>query len=127
MVDVQRDLPEYEKAGGRLVAVTMGTPDEAARFRDDLHATFEFLADAEQAVYRAYGLPRGTAWQIAGPKVWLPAIRAIARGGVGRPVGDIRQMPGLFVIDTSGILRLAHYPTNQTDRAKHAEVLAAIE
>ena len=127
MVDVREDYPRIERAGGELFVVTMGNVRQTAAFREQFEARFVFLADPEQKAYAAYGLDRGTLRQVAGPKVWLRSIRAIARGGVGKAVGDIWQMPGAFVIDREGRIRYAHYPTHQADRPDHEEMVRTLE
>ena len=46
-----------------------------------------------------FGLKRGGWSQVAGWKVWIPAIRAIGQGyTIGRPVGDAWQMPGAVLV-----------------------------
>ena len=127
MVDVRRDYDSLGDAGGELVVITMGDIEQTDQFRRSFDAPFTFLADTEQTAYRAYGLARGTLGQIAGPSVWLPAIKALARGGAGKPVGDIRQMPGSFVIDRQGIIRYTHYPTHQADRPRPDDIIRVLE
>lgn len=117
----------FEEAGGRVAVVTMGTPEQVASFFRDLPVTIVCLADPQQQAYRAYGLRQGGWWQIAGPRVWLPSIRALVRGGVGRPVGDVRQLPGTFVIDRAGLVRFAHRPDNQADRPSHEQIVAVLK
>ena len=126
MVDVREDYQRYRDAGADLIVVTMGNVEQTDQFRRKFDASFTFLADSEQTAYRAYGLDRGTLRQIAGPSVWLPAVRALARGGTGKPVGDIRQMPGSFVIDREGIIRQAHYPKHQADRPRPDDVIRVL-
>jgi peroxiredoxin len=127
VVDVRKDYERFRDAGGELVVVTMGNVEETDQFRRSFDAAFTFLSDTEQTAYRAYGLARGTLRQIAGPSVWLPALKALARGGAGKPVGDIRQMPGSFVIDREGIIRHAHYPTHQADRSRPEDVVRVLQ
>ena len=127
MVDVRKHYQSLRDAGGELVALTMGNVEQTAHFRGSFDAPFPFLADSEQTAYRAYGLARGTLGQIAGPAVWLPALRALARGGVGKAVGDVRQMPGSFVVDQEGIVRYAHYPAHQADRPRLNEIVAVLQ
>ena len=122
MVDVRDDYPRFQRAGGEVLAVTMGTPEQAAAFRAKLDAPFPMLADAGREAYRAFGLKRGSVNQVLGPKTWLPLTKATFRAGVGKPVGDVWQMPGTFVVDRQGIVRLAHYPTLQTDRLPNDEL-----
>ena len=44
------------------------------------------------------------------------------RGGLGRPQGNVRQMPGTFVVDTTGVLRWAHRPRNQAQMPDHDQI-----
>ena len=127
VVDVQREYPRLERAGGGLLLVTMGTPQQAAAFRAKLKCEVTLLADDRREAYRAYALQRGSARQVLGPKVWLPLLKGMVRAGTGRPVGDIWQMPGTFVIDCRGIIRYAHYPDNQAQRPSQEEIIAVLE
>jgi peroxiredoxin len=127
VVDVRKDYPRITRAGGELLVVTMGDVRQTAAFRDKLEAGVVFLADPQRKAYAAYGLDRGTLWQVAGPRVWLPSIRALARGGAGKAVGDIWQMPGAFVVDRQGRIRYAHYPANQADRPDHDRIVRTLE
>ena len=124
---MRKDYQRLRDAGGELVVVTMGNVEQTDHFRRSFDAPFTFLADSEQTAYRAYGLARGTLGQIAGPSVWLPALRALARGGSGKPVGDVRQMPGSFVIDRQGIIRHAHYPAHQADRPQPDDIVRVLQ
>lgn len=105
----------------------MGTPEQAAEFRAKLKTELTLLADAGREAYRAYGLRRGTWREVIGPKVWPRLLKAAIRGGAGKPVGDVWQMPGAFVIDTRGIIRYAHYPGDQAERPSNDELLAVLE
>lgn len=51
------------------------------------------------------GLGRGTIGQLFGPSVVACSLRAAAKGhGIGRPVGDPLQMPGLFYVSGGTVL-----------------------
>ena len=91
-----------------IVLAHMGKPDFGRDFfhrygLDDLHQ----ISDPGRRLYRAFGLPRGNAWMIFGPKVWLRGFDAgVLKGhGVGGIMGDAFQMPGLFMIFHGQILR----------------------
>lgn len=120
------DLPRFRAAGAGVALVTLGTPQQAGEFFPAPDLEMTVLADPQQAAYRAFGLERATLWQLAGPKVWLPSIKAIVRGHVGKPVGDVRRLPGTFVIDPQGVVRYAHRPADQADRPDHEHVLSVL-
>ena len=117
-------------AGGEVVAVLMGTPQGTVEFCSERAIPYQCLADPSQDAYRAFHIPR------AGPSKWLFGPRALgyyARqlrrgiGGGGAPPGqDIRQMPGTFVIDRSGKIRMAHYSRDVSDVVSVDDVLAAL-
>lgn len=124
-MDVRRDLPLFEQAGGSVAVVTMGSPAQANAFRQRLSLPFPVLADPDRRAYQAFRLDLGGVAQIAGPRTWLPGIKALFRGGAGKPVGDVRQMPGAFVIDTAGIVRYAHYARHSADYPEHKKMIKA--
>lgn len=103
--------------------VSMGNAKQTAAFRQRHKLPFVCLADPGREAYQAFGLGRGTIGQIAGPRVWASGIKALLRGGGGLPSGDVRQMPGAFVIDRTGIVQFTHYPINSADYPPHEAMI----
>ena len=99
----------------------------AADFRERHKLPFHCLADADQAAYHAFELSRGGLSQIAGPKVWLAGLKSMLKAGIGKPVGDVRQMPGSFVIDSGGVIRFAHHPHHSSEYPSHDEMIRQIQ
>jgi peroxiredoxin len=127
VVDVRDDYARFQQVGGAVAVVTMGSVEQTATFRSQMALPFLCLADPERRAYHAYGLTRGRLSQIAGPAVWLGGLKAIVRGGAGKPVGDVRQLHGSFVIDRNGIVRYIHRPTNSADRPTNDELIGVIQ
>lgn len=123
LLDARDRHADYERAGVDVVAVTMGTVEQARELRKSLGLNFPLLSDPELLVYQAYGAERGSWWQVAGPQVWLPGLMALPRRGLGKIVGDVRQLHAAFVISKDGLLLFAHYPTNSADQADTEGVL----
>ena len=65
-----------------------------ARFWPDLPA----IEDPGRGLYRAFGLERARARALASPRYLLAATRSLLRAGMGRPHGDVMQMPGAFLV-----------------------------
>jgi peroxiredoxin len=59
--------------------------------------------------------------------MWLRGLKAVLRGGVGIPVGDVWQMPGTFVIDREGTIRFAHYPSSSVEWPSNGELLRLLD
>jgi len=110
----------------RVVAVaivTMGKPEAAAEFCHVHRLPFTCLSDPERGSYRAYGLRRGTIGEVIGPGPILAGLRAAAKGHlIGRPVDDVYQLGGLFVVGTDGLIRYARYPRHSGDNPPHGEI-----
>jgi peroxiredoxin len=101
--------------GGSIAVVTQGTPIRARQLCDRHDIRFRCLADPRCETYRAFGLKRGGVAEIMGPEVALKSVRAVLRGNIGAPGGDIFQLGGTFVIGTDGIIRFAHPARNAAD------------
>ena len=122
MVHVRNDHLRFQHAGGEVALVTMGNVEQTEAFRNRYDLPFLCLADPERVSYRAYAVPRGRIGQIAGPVVWGSGFKSFLHKGAGIPIGDVRQMPAAFVIDSSGRIRYLHYATNAAQHPPHVEI-----
>ena len=106
--DIAAVRNEIESAGTRIVLVHMG---DRAEIRNVIAryglSDLECVCDPEQRLYNAFGLVKGSWGQLFGPKVWFRGVIAgLFRGhGLGKPVVDETQMPGVFYIDKAWIVR----------------------
>jgi peroxiredoxin len=89
--------------------VGRGDPGGGTRvFAEAKELPFPLLLDPDRGTYRAYGLVQGKAMQVLAPKVGLPWIKAELSPATrqrGLKGGNFLQMPGTFVIDTSGVIQ----------------------
>ena len=110
-----------EKAGLTLVAVTQGDAAATAAFAAQHAPGILCLADPERRAYQAFGLTRGSAWQVLfAPQVLKGTARATRRGHKAElpPKGqDVMQMSGTFIIGTDGRIRLPYYYDTIADHA----------
>jgi peroxiredoxin len=116
--------PRIQAAGAQIVVVTMGRPEETERFCAERAPGVNCYCDADVAAYKRYGLTRASPTQLFGPAVWLKGAQLTAEGSfdglpIGVPVGDPFQMPGVFVIDTSGRIVMAYYSKHAGDYPDH--------
>jgi peroxiredoxin len=122
--DVARDRDAIEAAGVRIVLVHMGDSGAIGKLisKHGLGGV-DRICDPERKLYQAFGLKRGRLRQLFGPKVLWRAFPegALWRHGIGRLAADSFQMPGLFLIDESGILRRFRHRT-AADRPDYAGI-----
>lgn len=119
---MQRALPELEALGARLVTISPQLPDNSLSMADKLDLTFEVLSDVGNRVAREFGLV-----------YTLPAeMRSIyVDFGIDLPAANGDQsfelpVPATYVIDRSGIIRLAFVDIDYTKRLDPEEILAAL-
>lgn len=63
------------------------------------------ISDPDRKLYAAFGLERGGLGAMLAPKVWACGIKASLAGHLPRrPIGDVWQMPGAFLVHKSKIL-----------------------
>lgn len=86
--------------GRRVVFVHQGTVAEGDAVIGRLWPGAPAVADPEGVLYDAYGVERGGAARLFGPRTVACALRAVARGNmVGVPAGDVRTLPTAFLVD----------------------------
>lgn len=106
-----------------VAAVTMGDAAQAAKFKESQRLPCDVLADPKLVGYAAYGLERGGLLNIAGPQMWWAGFKSVLKFGAARPVGDIWQMPGAFLIDQGGKLVYAHHAAHSGDLESYDHIL----
>ncbi len=124
-MDEARD--RIREAGGEVVCVFQYRAQPTRNFCRQRGVELECLGDPGRALYEAVGLERGGLRELYTPKVGIRAIAAARKGArVGKPEGDVRQMPGTFVVGRDGRLVFAHYNPDQSENAKIEDVLEAV-
>lgn len=112
-----------ERALPRVVLVHQGTVGEGDRFFAKFWPDAIAIADPDLVLYGAFGLGRGTLGQVIGPRAILAAGRALLRGNlVGKPVGDVKVMPGAFLI-RDGAVAWSHDYAHSGDRPDFASLV----
>lgn len=83
----------------------MGNPAQSQDFFASCGPDSHVICDPDQSIYQAFGIGRGSLAQMFAPKVFACGIRAMSKGnGVGKPVGDVWQMPAYILIDNNAII-----------------------
>ena len=111
-----------------MVLVGMGPPKESREFLKRFALPFPLICDPDQRLHKAYGLKKMGALGFLSPSLALKSLSAVAGGNlVGMPEGDVKQLAGVFIIDTTGRIRFRHLSTDPADFASAEDLLAALE
>lgn len=124
---MRQKLPQFEQAGGRVVLVGMGSPEESTAFANHAGLPFSVISDPSRRLYQAFGLKMASVLDLLSPSLVFKAVATMAQGhSVGMPVGDVRQLPGAFIIDTRGRIVFSHIAKDAADHPDAETILAAL-
>jgi len=117
---------ELSRLNVGVLLISFGTAVWARRWLEETGSTFPLLLDPPRHVYRLYGLEVGGRQSLT-LRVVLQYVRLLLAGRRLRPIqGDPHQLGADFIIDADGILRLAHYSRDPTDRPRVADVMGLL-
>ena len=112
--DLGRYRREIEASGATVVLVHMGEPEFGRAFFEKYGLSdLPQISAPDCSLYRAFGLHRTSVLMTLNPRLWMRVFHAgvLKRHGVGRFVGDIWQMPGIFLIFHGQVLRSYRHQT----------------
>ena len=103
----------------------MGTKEQAADFFDPFGTEgIRRVSDPRKHLYKAFGIGRGRASQVLGPRVLGQAVKAYSGGfRQGATVGDPMQLSGTFLVH-KGHIRSAHLAEYAGDEPDFGAVAA---
>ena len=107
---------ELERLNVKVLILSFGTLPAAQAWLEETCSPFELLLDPERRVYEAYGLERSAlrSWNVR--TLWR-YIQLLASGRRWRGIqGDSAQLGADLVLDSNGVVRLAHYSHDPIDR-----------
>ena len=108
MSEIRDKRSEIAATGTQLAFVHMGTEGQAQKFFSRFNLDDEpRVSDPSRQLYKTFSLRRGTLSQLFGLKVWKREFRdrITLTYGVGRVIGDAFQLPGVFLVHHSEVLR----------------------
>ena len=114
----------FHELNAEVLAIAAVGLKPLTAFAGELELPFPVLSDASAEAYFAFGLGKGLAIRPGTPIKFARLIWRAKR--LYRPVGDIMQIGGDFIVDREGIVRFAHSSEDPTDRPEVAELLRLI-
>jgi len=130
------EFPEYIKLGASVVVIGQGEPERTKIYAKKNNIPCPVLCDPTCSVYEAYDLLEGKPSQVIfdAPDEYLQIdyetgaeLLEARRGTDGELVDNPWQLPGEFVIDQTGIIRLAHRYQHCEDWANPSILIPAIK
>ena len=110
-----------------VAVVTFELDHFAQAYVQQTDLSWPLLVDSTRALYRAYGMHRGSWKNIYGPSSWSEYGKLLMRGRTLRkPTGDVHQLGGDVLIDPQGIVRVHHVGSGPADRPSVDSILELV-
>jgi peroxiredoxin len=110
---LQRALPGMKSLGASLIAISPQLPDNSLSTEEKNHLTFPILSDVGNVVAKRFGI----VYEL--PKYLLEIYESFNHGLAqtnGETGAEELPMPATFVLDHSGVVRLAFIDEDYTER-----------
>lgn len=128
MAQLRQFKDRFDAIGARVVLVGMGTVEQTADFVRQLEVPFPMACDPRRRAYAAFALKRMPPLGFLSPALAFKGLAAVSRGhGMGFPKGDVRQLGGLFVIDSQGTIIHRHEARDPSDHPEPAAILTLLQ
>jgi len=125
-VQVHQHKDAFEALKARVFIVGFEPERRARGWLEQNDITFSFLLDHDRELYDAFELERSI-WRSWHPRNLWSYAKAVLKGeGLPEIKADPNQMGGDFVIDHNGVIRLAYYSRDATDRPSVEQLLETI-
>lgn len=116
--EVQRHLPQFEKYGAAVLAISPQNPDHALSAKEKNDLGFEVLSDSRQQVIESYRLQ------------FDPGEDYHSRRDLTLLNGDGSRnlpVPATFIINQQQVIESAHAEANYTERMSPEDILTVLE
>ena len=126
MAQLCQHVEELERLDVKVLIVSFGTLPAAQAWLEETCSPFELLLDPERKIYEAYELERSAlrSWNV---RTIGRYVQLLASGRRWRGIqGDSTQLGADLIVDPDGVVRLAHYSHDPTDRPAVDDLLTAL-
>jgi peroxiredoxin len=125
VAQLRRHADQFQRVGANVVLVGLGNPEETADFKARFDVPFPMIADPQKRLFAAFQLKQASTGSLLSLGMAAKGLSAMAKGHrIGIPRGDVRQLPGVFIIDTDGRIRFSHYSKDPSDHPDPEDLLA---
>ena len=119
---LQEKLPEFQKIGATLIALTPELPDNSLSTSEKNHLEFTVLSDVGNTIGKEYGV----VFQLTND------VASIYQAGFGlheKNGDDSNELPlaATYVIDKQGVIQYAFLDADYRERAEPTEIIEALK
>lgn len=111
-----------------IVFVTLAGASETEAFKKRMGSPHRFVCDPGRELHQRFDLKRGGLAQLVSPHIVLRTLTLMFRGlFIGMPQGDVKQLPGVFVIEPDGRVSWGYVGRDASDNPPTEDVQRHLE
>lgn len=127
-IRLRKAYDQFQQRNLAVVAIGLGSPDDARGFAEWLKLPYPVLAAPDTAIYQAWGLGTTSVSNMFQPAVFAAGVRALTQRAMqGKNTGDTKQLPGTFLVSPESIVEWSYPAKHPGDLALIENVLAAAD
>jgi peroxiredoxin len=127
VAQLRREKKSFDRLAASVVLVGLGSVEQTAAFKERFDVPFPMIADPEKRLFEAFRLKQASTGALLSAKMVFRGVTAMVKGhGIGAPQGDVRQLPGVFIIGTDGRILFSHHASGPADHPRPETLLAAL-
>lgn len=112
----------------QVLAMGIGEPKHAERYCGRLAPGIACFTNKHTDMYDRYGLQQSSLGQFLNGGIFRATVRVLKAGHrQGKATGDVKMLPGTFVVDKSGVIQFAYYSKHAGDHPEIAEITAVAQ
>lgn len=119
---LQEKLPEFQKAGATLIALTPELPDNSLNTSEKNSLEFNVLSDVGNSIGKEYGVVFKLTNDVA--SIYQDGFGLHEKNGDN---SNLLPLAATYVIDTNGIIQYAFLDADYRKRAEATEILSALK
>ncbi|MDR3361355.1 MAG: AhpC/TSA family protein [Desulfovibrio sp.] len=125
--NIIKNHARFVDAGGTVYVVLQSEASTIIESRSPEDIPFVLILDAEQKLYKLYGIGSRAEGQAYTPAHIAKRTLALEQGFThGKYEGNEQQLPAVFVIDEEHVVRFAHYGEEVSDIPAHEDILTIL-
>ena len=125
---MRQQKDQFDRLNARVVLVGLGSVEETAAFRAQFDLPFTMIADPQKRLFGAFRLKQASTGSLLSVGTAVKGLSAMVKGyGLGIPRGDVRQLPGVFIIDGKGRIRFSHHARDPADHPQPEALLTVLQ
>ncbi len=127
-IRLRKHYEQFQERNLAVVAIGLGSPDDARGFAEWLKLPYPVLAAPDTAIYADWGLGTITVAEMMRPAVFAAGLRALTqRATQGKNTGDSKQLPGSFIVSSGSIVEWSYPAKHPGDTAPIEQILIAAD